>query len=346
MNNERNREFHVLSEDCVLPDEFHSIQEYIGQKDEFPSSPASVPLSDEYQGESGSQEAKEEKKHRRIKRMLFMPVASAIAAVSIVFASFGYDPLGNDFLNSSSDTPSSPSGENLFTDHADKAFPVLSNLEPNGPIEGFGILNEEFICIQSSTEDLYLLSGSAWGYYDDNGDWHTAPISTIEGIRYDPDSNTLTLDNYNGPVLNVNLMGNSFTIRLIGDNSLDRVFIWGFHYGGSVKITGTGSLTVNRDMKFDTGIELLAEFSETCLMLDSGIHLEVSGKEMAVIVHATNMEKAIYYLEPLTLYGGIRRGGDYIIQMNNQYSSAYGDFHDYTIVTDEKGTPSKFVIFQ
>lgn len=345
MNNERNQEFHVLSEDCVLPDEYPSTQEYIGQKDEFPSFPSFVPLTDEYQGESGSQEVKEEK-HRRIKRMLFMPVASAIAAVSIVFASFGYDPLGNDFLNSSSGAPSSPSGENLFTDHADKAFPVLSNLEPNGPIEGFGILNEEFICIQSSTEDLYLLSGSAWGYYDENGDWHTAPISTIEGIRYDPDSNTLTLDNYNGPVLNVNLMGNSFTIRLIGDNSLDRVFIWGFHYGGSVKITGTGSLTVNRDMKFDTGIELLAEFSETCLMLDSGIHLEVSGKEMAVIVHATNMEKAIYYLEPLTLYGGIRRGGDYIIQMDNQYSSAYGDFHDYTIVTDEKGTPSKFVIFQ
>ena len=125
MNNERNQEFHVLSEDCVLPDEFPSTQEYIGQKDEFPSFPSFVPLTDEYQGESGSQEVKEEK-HRRIKRMLFMPVASAIAAVSIVFASFGYDPLGNDFLNSSSGAPSSPSGENLFTDHADKAFPVLS----------------------------------------------------------------------------------------------------------------------------------------------------------------------------------------------------------------------------
>lgn len=345
MNNERNREFHVLSEDCVLPDEFQSTQEYIKQENEFPLSPSSIPLSDEYQGESGSHET-EEKKHSRIKRMLFMPIASAIAVVSIVFASFGYDPLGNDFLNSSSGTPSSPSGDNLFTDHADKGFPTLSNLEPNGPIEGIGILNEEFICIQSSTEDLYLVSGSAWGYYDNNGNWQTAPISTIEGVRYDPDSNTLTLDNYNGPVLNVNLMGNSFTIHLIGDNSLDRLFIWGFHYGGSVKITGTGSLTVNQNMKFDTGIELLAEFSETCLMIDSGVRVEASGKEMAVIVHATSMEKAIYYLEPLTLYGGVRRGGDYVIQMDNQYSSAYGDFHDYTIVTDEDGTPSKFVIFQ
>ena len=345
MNNERNREFHVLSEDCGLPDEFPSIQEYIGQKDEFPSAPASFPLSDEYQGSSCKQETAEEK-HRSIKRMLFMPVASAVAAVSIVLASFENDPLGNDFLYSFSDPHFPHYEENHFTDRADKAFPVLSNLEPNGEVEGYGVLNEDFICIQSSSEDLYLHAGSAWGYYDENGDWHTAPIDTIEGIHYDPESNTLTLDNYNGPVLNVNLMGNSFTIRLIGDNSLDRLFVWGFHYGGSVKITGTGSLTVNRDMQFDTGIELLAEFSETCLMLDKDIHLEASGKEMAIIVHATNMKKAIYYLKPLTLSGGVRRGGDYVMQMHNQYSSAFGDFHDYTIVTDEAGTPSKFVIFE
>ena len=188
MNNERNREFHVLSEDCGLPDEFPSIQEYIEQKDEFPSALASFPLSDEYQGSSCKQETAEEK-HRSIKRMLFMPVASAVAAVSIVLASFENDPLGNDFLYSFSDPHFPHYEENHFTDRADKAFPVLSNLEPNGEVEGYGVLNEDFICIQSSSENLYLHADSAWGYYDENGEMISIeefrqrhPISFASGV--------------------------------------------------------------------------------------------------------------------------------------------------------------------
>lgn len=72
-------------------------------------------------------------------------------------------------------------------------------------------------------------------------------MTTMPDAWYDISTNTLTLDNFTGEVLEVNLMGNGFTINLIGENHLDELIMWGAGYGGSVTFTGTGSLTLNED---------------------------------------------------------------------------------------------------
>ena len=70
----------------------------------------------------------EEKKSDRLKqmkRMIFAPVVCSIAVVSIVFSSFGYDPLGKDIFNS--DTTASVSDNVTETEEADTCLLYTSD---------------------------------------------------------------------------------------------------------------------------------------------------------------------------------------------------------------------------
>ena len=68
--------------------------------------------------------------------------------------------------------------------------------------------------------------------------WQPCEFLTDDpGIRYDSSTNTLTLHNFTGPLLDINLMGNGFTIKLEGENHLEMLRAWGFGYGGSVTFT-------------------------------------------------------------------------------------------------------------
>ena len=68
----------------------------------------------------------------------------------------------------------------------------------------------------------------------------------MEGVTYDKDTNTLTLDNVNTNLaLDINKMGDDFKLKLIGENSIALLDIYGDDYGGNLTITGDGSLTVD-----------------------------------------------------------------------------------------------------
>lgn len=66
--------------------------------------------------------------------------------------------------------------------------------------------------------------------------------TTIKGVSYDKKTNTLTLDNCNVPHIEVNEMGDDFTIKLIGNNTVTLLVVWGYGYGGSATFTGNGTL--------------------------------------------------------------------------------------------------------
>ena len=106
-----------------------------------------------------------------------------------------------------------------------------------------------------------------------------------------PGRKTITLHNFTGPLLDINLMGNGFTIKLEGENHLEMLRVWGYSYGGSVTLTGNGSLTINADRTNPIGIELQAEISQSCLMIDKEVTLDVYGTEMAICVIDTTLEK-------------------------------------------------------
>ena len=69
----------------------------------------------------------------------------------------------------------------------------------------------------------------------------------VESASYDRESNTLTLTNFagEGVTLNLRMMGPDFAIRLVGSSTLSAIRSESLGYGGSIRFCGEGSLTVN-----------------------------------------------------------------------------------------------------
>ena len=113
----------------------------------------------------------------------------------------------------------------------------------------------------------------------------------VKGVTYDLETNTLTLDNFRRPdvYLSVTMMGDDFTIRVIGSCELKEIEISSVTYygekdeplqwGGSATITGTGTLTVNKEKSKDVlwGISLWAEGSDARLNISKTVSLNVYG---------------------------------------------------------------------
>jgi len=335
-------------------DEFTYAEEYNGtcREDDIPPAPRET--APEYDGTVKGVFEKEGKRHKFLKKGMFALTASVIALVSVVFAAYSLDPLGADFLMTGSLSPSSSTGS---TD----SFPSLPNLNPDfeGNYAWSGMGSEEYVLLGSD----YLHAGT---FYTNGG----TPIATVSGASYDKATNTLTLNNYKGTVINVNLMGNGFKINLIGENSVDYLVAWGAMYGGSVTFTGSGSIKINESQKNPNGILLQCEDSKSCIMIDREATVEVFGQSGAVIIHRTMLKNAIYTLKPIVMSGGVYSTGEFVeyevnvtdengkpkVDENGNYiteiktvkdiGKAQGmTLYDYSVV-DENGKPSNHVLFK
>ena len=115
-------------------------------------------------------------------------------------------------------------------------------------------------------------------------------------------------------------MGNGFKLKLVGDNNLKGIVVWGFMYGGSLTVTGDGTLTIeHRDVP---GIRLECENSDSCLMIDKDVRLVVEGTGPHILVTDSTHEKGIYYLKPLTVKDHMT--GDYPVRVQSS-----SDGHTY-----------------
>lgn len=321
--------------------------------------------------------------------VIVMQTAAAVLAVVVVKDAFGYDILAHDPFNDKvpdhlvmtsyaddfdyyepepepepeTKPTYEPTVSDYLKDEADDAFPVLSNLEPNGYVPGYGILDEEYVRFENTdgTVNYLYCTDGMWNrtdewwidsegvhfeggvvitdyYYAPNSDyktesarisdqagsaWYngkdflwipgaqanglteplyrTLPIGPIPGASYDEATNTLTLTNFTGDYLNANLMGNGFKLKLVGDNKLKGIVVWGFMYGGSLTITGDGKLTINSS--HSPGIRLECENSPSCLMIDCNVTLNINSGTGPIKVLDSTLDKGIYYLKPLEVIG-------------------------------------------
>ncbi len=220
--------------------------------------------------------------------------------------------------------------------------------------------SEEYVRFYGAEQSnaSYLVIGEAWKKMGGS-------LGTVPGARYDENRNTLTLENFTGSVLDVNLMGNAFTIELIGENRLDQLQVWGAGHSGSVWIRGSGSLTVNGENAAPdgVGIRLNAEGGAARLLVDRGATLEAFGASAAILITDTLSPDAILYLKPTVLTGGVRAVGDFVhrsvaVRDENgfvtgqrpvsltEFSRMQGvTLYDFS-VTDETGAPSRHVLFE
>ena len=92
-------------------------------------------------------------------------------------------------------------------------------------------------------------------------------ISTVEGISYDRASNTLTIENYNNTKnrIAMNRMGDDFKINIKGENHIGELVSYGDGWGGSITLTGNGTLYINENKSYETAIYMNAENTKSVL---------------------------------------------------------------------------------
>lgn len=119
--------------------------------------------------------------------------------------------------------------------------------------------------------------GVRYGIFKNN----EAHNDVLEGVSYDRASNTLTLSNFNHPefYLGTNMMGDDFALKIEGECALGAMYIYGDHWGGSLRFTGTGTLTVNESRNVDAAVEILAEDSNSSLHFDKDVTVKLYGTE-------------------------------------------------------------------
>lgn len=236
------------------------------------------------------------------------------------------EPLKEFILEAASrntDDPGAFIPSDLVAVGGDRSFPVLPNQNPNNYVEGFGFLNEDYIFIcESMSSNGAAQSGGGWyAHLNQLGPYSTyGTVRSDAAVYYNEDTNTLYLHDFQGAYIECNMMGNGLKIQLEGTNILSGgIRVWGFNSGGSVTFTGTGSLGIGGDWDgadgMSAGIILMAEGSESCIMVEEGVTMSIHGRDSAIIASQTTAVKPVYILSDSPV--------PYIYQQQIDYTSEY-----------------------
>ena len=111
----------------------------------------------------------------------------------------------------------------------------------------------------------------------------------IAGAAYDRASNTLTLTDFDHPelYLSTNMMGDDFALCVEGSCALHGIAVYGYGWGGSLRFTGTGTLTVNGGRDLGSALMLYAEDSDARLHFDKDVNVNLYGTEIIGDIFAT-----------------------------------------------------------
>ena len=103
-------------------------------------------------------------------------------------------------------------------------------------------------------------------YYRESMMMSSSPMiidnEAVPGATYDKSANTLTLDNVKlTDNLGVYYMGDDFKLRVEGECELKKISVFNFagKYSTSLNITGTGTLTLNKEKTYSEAIEFYSE---------------------------------------------------------------------------------------
>ncbi len=157
--------------------------------------------------------------------------------------------------------------------------------------EGKTIQNEDY------TFQGYTLFGNRWN--EETRGWESEADKDLPaGVVYDLKTNTLTLTDFDGSgyMLSANLMGDSFTLCVEGDCKLGVIYIWGDGWGAGLKITGSGTLTVNENKLVDYAIEFHPEYVLTTFRLDDAVSVKLYGKKSPVGILGTEQTEDLFEL--------------------------------------------------
>ena len=140
-----------------------------------------------------------------------------------------------------------------------------------------------YLCIAYGGGDFKYLYNASQG-----------EVTEIDGAEYDKSTNTMTLNNYkNGGTIVANEMGDDLKIKVEGTNNVQSIMVYGYGYGGSLELTGNGTLTVNENREEDSAIFIDGEIADSVFKLDRNTGLKAYGKskKASVAVIQSKVEK-------------------------------------------------------
>ncbi|MBP5154255.1 MAG: hypothetical protein ILP12_04545 [Lachnospiraceae bacterium] len=317
---------HTLDSEYTLPAEEYSlppeIPETLRDQSRFAGAPgrdlrapADPTVSETLQTAQPARETAEKAGAKRslFRRSLLLQAAAVAASVVLVTSSFGLDFLGIDGLfndsvlfeefSEHSHGPFLPEDENVLPLGGDSRFPQISYTAPSE--EGLIFFTMPSDLIDGVSGGFLRVSGSQG---DPDADPHYQNSRYEElGLSYDRESNTLTMENFEGQSLTVQWMGSDFTIRLKGENSLKGELLVQCREGKNdcVTLTGNGSLKVNTGRYRETGLLMTGQGGKNCLMIGPDVSLDIygGGNMPCLSVYGTTMEKPVYYLSERPVSG-------------------------------------------
>lgn len=198
----------------------------------------------------------------------------------------------------------------------------------------------------------------------DTGDWAYAYINvrtgedsttifsskgtnSIDGMSYDRQTNTLTLNNYKNKSAGIatNMMGDDFKINLIGDNEIGGIGSYGDAWGGSINICGNGSLVINADRAGDYGVAFFAEGTNSVLSVADTCNVTIYSGSKAVVYTSDNLTD-----KPIRDNGTLKENVTYNISHPLEISRLYARYYEYdpyttnTIYKNEADNTSLYYI--
>lgn len=177
----------------------------------------------------------------------------------------------------------------------------------------------------------------------DTGDWAYAYINvrngeestllfslkgtnSIDGMSYDRETNTLTLNNYKNKTAGIatNMMGDDFKINLIGDNEIGSIGSYGDAWGGSINISGNGSLVINADKSDDYGIAFFAEGTNSVLSVADTCNVTIYSGSKAVVYTSDNLTN-----KPIKDNGTLKENVTYNVSHPLEISRLCARYYEY-----------------
>ena len=89
-------------------------------------------------------------------------------------------------------------------------------------------------------------------------------------------------------------MGDNFKVKVNGTCNIGQLSVWGYGYGGSLRITGKGTLNINKNKLFEYAVFMNAEESASKLVIDKTVNLNAystKGGAPAVALYRTTVSK-------------------------------------------------------
>lgn len=168
----------------------------------------------------------------------------------------------------------------------------------NGPKGGITIDGESYflayISFLETDETGEILTDEDWNPIGKTVFANNTVRNELSGAVYDRASNTLTITNLSATnmMLETNVMGDDFTLNVVGNCSIGQIVVWGDGYGGTLNIVGDGTLTVNQNKVFNNAIILNAEYSSSALKFGAGVKVNLYAKEDIAVVSQVPFDSA------------------------------------------------------